>query len=178
MLIKIIPSFHAGTLRRPIGLGFQLIVRIQSFSSDINEACDTLTSALITSAEKHIPVSSGGTSHKPVPYWTDECDAIIAARNKAHHKFEKSRLVRDNIQYNICKAHVKRTILTSKQCCWRCFCATLNHQTSHGLPRSSGRWSSADRKHFLKAIRSNIIVLEIAPNVWPPNYGSPISPQE
>ena len=170
MLIKIIPFFHAGTLRRPIGLGFQLIVRIQFLHSPSHLILMKLVTRLhllLLPLLKNISRSALAVININ-RYHIGLTSVTPQLLLEIKPAIEKSTLLRDNIQYryNICKAHVKRTILTSKHR-WRRFCATLNHRTKLSRLWNTVKKIGSTFSHLpipvLKALAQNLLIVFLKP---------------
>ena len=84
-------------------------------SSDVDGTCSCLTDALIREADAHIPVSQKGWKHQGVRYWNDACDDTVNEYSQTHRRFERSRLIKDRVLYNVANARSRCTILDTQE---------------------------------------------------------------
>jgi hypothetical protein len=96
----------------------QVMARVD-MRRDVDSMNNWVRTALVGAATKAIPKSSGRRRRKAVPWWTEECGAMLRSRNGAFRVLKRMCNFQHLIQYK--QALVRRTICQAKRSCWHRF---------------------------------------------------------
>ena len=125
---------------------FQTFLDVSVSSADDMSVSD-YTHALLSSADKTVPKTSGKPRRPPVPWWTKECAEAIRARKRAFRHFHRSSTIENLIVFKKARALARRTIKAAKMASWRTYVSTLNrftpsHQVWARIKRIAGQFCS------------------------------------
>ena len=104
---------------------------VEEFQS-VQEAANHLTSRIHLAAVNSIPKSTGQYRRPPVPWWSDECQSAIRARNAALRRLKRRPNDATLIRFKKARAKSRRVVKDAKIGCWRRCVSTIN--TSTPLP--------------------------------------------
>ena len=92
-------------------------------SDDSGKIYEAISSSILKAASLSIPK---GCRQKFKPFWNDELETAVNAREKARNKKEKDPSIPNKIAYNRATAQVKRLINSSKRDNFRSACSKLD----------------------------------------------------
>ncbi|MDW3615092.1 MAG: hypothetical protein QN773_11540, partial [Nitrososphaeraceae archaeon] len=87
------------------------------------------TDAIVSAAKESIPQIKSKRRIKILPYWDNNCDQTVKARNRAQRKARVSKDPEDAMNYRRLRGIAQRTIKNSSQNCWENYCNSLNSDT-------------------------------------------------
>lgn len=103
-----------------------------SVGRHIDKSVETLTTKIYRAAEESIPMSSGRTGKKTVPWWNEEVKLAIENKKKALKLFQRYP-TRDNmIDFKRYRALARRTILYNKKHSWQRYVQKITSETPIG----------------------------------------------
>jgi len=104
-----------------------------TYDDDIAIHSRRVTEVIIAAAERCVPQSKPGRKklkHKPLPYWNENCNAAIYARNRARNKLNRNNTPENAENYKKLKGTAQKTIKEAASDYWKDFCDTLNRTTN------------------------------------------------
>ena len=107
-------------------------------TDDVTTSCNNVVGAILKAAEKNVTVSkpSKNPTRKPIPYWTEECIAVVKERNKANNKMQQIHdLTTDRQAYYKLKGVAQRVGKDAKKQHWRDYCNMLEKTLKIGRVR-------------------------------------------
>merc|ERR1711860_405738 len=90
---------------------------IDMTSQDVDSICKEVNSAIIKAASLTIPK---GCRKKYSPFWNNNLETAVQAKEKARQKLENDPSVPNKIAYNRTAAAVRRIAITSKRSTFSC----------------------------------------------------------
>ena len=106
----------------------------QSFySKDVNIYSENITNHILKAARDAVPqTKKGGKNIKSLPYWDENCDDVIKARNKARNKLNRQQTLENKIEYKRLKAVAQHTLKSKAKNSWANYCNSLDNNTKLG----------------------------------------------
>ena len=92
-------------------------------SDDTNKIYEAISSSILKAASLSIPK---GCRQKYKPFWNDELETAVNAREKARSRKEKNPSIPNRIAYNRATAQVKILVNSSKRDNFRSTCSNLD----------------------------------------------------
>ncbi len=80
-----------------------------------------MKTVLLKAANESIPKSNGQMKRKMVPWWTEECSAVVKERNKALRILRRTHNFQNLIKYKQMQAKVRKIIRNAKRQSWQKF---------------------------------------------------------
>lgn len=135
-------------------------MRLEGISQNRYDSIDDFNVNVVeimhSTAKEVIGKGSGLKQHKVVPWWSDECNKAIKARNKAFRKVKGSFSFNNLIEYKKTQAEVRRAMRKTKRNYWKQFCNNIGRETHisqvWGMIRRMG---GIRREYTLPAIKYN-----------------------
>ena len=98
---------------------------------DVDEQVTALNNTIIKAASQSIPMTKPSCSSTPnTPWWNEACKTAKRDKRRASRKFYRTRLQVDWIEYQRCKAILRRLIRQSRRSTWKTFVSSINSDTS------------------------------------------------
>ena len=101
----------------------KLLREVDMTSDNTEEIYEAISSSILKAASLSIPK---GCRQKYKPFWNDELETAVNAREKARNRKEQNPSIPNRIAYNRATAQVKRLINTSKRDNFRSTCSNLD----------------------------------------------------
>lgn len=97
-------------------------------TENVAECYEMLVSAVITAAEKFIPVKTTCNKGKPppAPWWDIECSDAVGTRKKYAKIYSKNMNLENFLKYKHVEAKTKRLLKNKKRQGWKNFCSSLS----------------------------------------------------
>ena len=131
----------------------KLLGEIDMTSEDTEKTYDAITSAILKAASLSIPK---GCRQKYKPFWSDELDIAVEAREKARQRQEKKPSIPNRIAFNRASAQVKRLLKVSKRDHFRSTCSKLDlAQNGHKAWSMVQNLSGEQRKTNPKPLKTD-----------------------
>lgn len=112
------PEFRH-TLEEALSTHFPHLPELEDPSS-LDAAVTTLTAALHSTVEAHVPLKRvGPASH---PWWSPHLSALRAEHLRARRRWKRTLSHADRRAANTCKRTLRNAIICAKRQCWRQFC--------------------------------------------------------
>ena len=129
----------------------KLLKDIDITSQDVDSICKEVNSAIIKAASLTIPK---GCRKKYSPFWNDNLETAVQAKEKARQKLENDPSVPNKIAYNRTAAAVRRIAITSKRSKFQNTCndldlATEGHRAWALIHNLSGENRATNPKPFI-----------------------------
>uniref|UniRef100_A0A8C2IDK7 ribonuclease H n=1 Tax=Cyprinus carpio TaxID=7962 RepID=A0A8C2IDK7_CYPCA len=99
-----------------------------SVEGSVDDRYNKVVNGIYFAASQSIPLSSGKSTRKNVPWWSEECSVAIRERNKAFH-LKRTLTPEAVIDYQRKRAYVKKIIKSTKKLAWQNFCDTIGRET-------------------------------------------------
>ena len=132
-------------------------------TDDVTTSCNNVVGAILQAAENNVPVPepSKNPTRKPVPYWTDECTAVVIERNKAKNKMQQTRDMIDRQAYYKLKGIAQRVVKDAKKQHWREYCNTLDKTSKNGkVWKTIKKMSGVESKRSIPTIKEVDLVYD------------------
>ena len=141
--LPIICKFGRCLIVEPVNLDLRLnYKRAIKFEDDVNMGLSmidsekgvdqwnsSLSKVLRTAAAQNIPKKKIPVKGSMVPWWSEECNSVVRARNRAYKRLRKHLIESYAIEYKRLRAKARRVIKEAKKQSWRNFCGKLGPDT-------------------------------------------------
>lgn len=107
-------------------------IRLLRLPEDINTCVSQFTSAIVESAQKHIPRKTHNPRLKQVPWWSKECEIAVCSSKRALNRFRRLRTQETLDHFKKQKAVARRIIKEAKRKSWREYVAGLSSNVQPG----------------------------------------------
>lgn len=100
-----------------------------SVEDSVDDRYNKVVNGIYFAASQSIPLSSGISTRKNVPWGSEECSAAIRERNKAFQFLKRTLTPEAVIDYQRKRAYVKKIIKSTKRTAWQNVSDTIGRET-------------------------------------------------
>ena len=133
-----------------------------SQGSSIDDDVASITEILVASASASMPLSTGVSARRPVPWWNDECRAAFRARLRAERALRRQHTVMNVVTFQKLRATCRVVFRRAKKKSWQDFLSSINSRTSlhkiwKKVQKISGKFSPSPPPVLRAPDGSNIV---------------------
>src|ERR1700690_3563366 len=134
----------------------KMLVTMSLLKPSVEESCDSITNAISDVATQSIPRTKSSKSNKRmVPYWNDECTSAVKLKEVARQKMNKTKDLKDCINYRKLKGKSQFTLKKVEKEYWQHYCSTINKST-----KLKSVWSMSKKMSGIKSSCNSTILKE------------------
>nr|CAH7714757.1 unnamed protein product [Callosobruchus chinensis] len=96
---------------------------------DVNAAVDLITEAIKGAAKDSIPMTSGTTSNKAVPWWNETIQDAIRKKKSALNAFKRRPTTINMIEFKKLRANARKLINEAQKRSWESYVSSITSET-------------------------------------------------
>ena len=142
----------------------------------VEEHNEAITSCILRAAEVSIPLVRHSSTAPTAPFWNGDCEAAKRTKRRLLHRWQRTRLLCDRIEYKHARAIERKTINEARRTSWKQFVSSINSSTPPAkvwsrLKKIAGKHKS----HTLPIVRDDNGQIQTDPKVVAEIIGEKLS---